>query len=190
MRARLALAVFVMAVGPWFAVPASAQSPSGLVCTGLTGTFSDTWDPIFTQEEIPSGALSVQASGTCVLDGVPMHASVSGSGRSDWGGVCGALTWSTSMDPGGPSVRPTQAGDLDITLTLTPSTGSPVQIVESWQIPATEQVESVPFVIAGGHSGAGNVTTRVFLNCPGGYSDLDWDGGGTDRAWFTWAQTA
>jgi hypothetical protein len=191
MRVRLAVVVLAVACGPWVAVPAAAQDAQALACTNLPGTFSETWAPIYLAEEVPAGDMTFQASGSCLLNGETVTANVTGSGKSGWAGICGYATWSTSMDPSGPQVRPWDAATLDVTLTLTPAaSGNPVVLTETWEITATMDVESNPFTVGGGQQGAGDVVTRILAHCPDGPSTLGTNEGGTDRAFFTWTQTA
>src|SRR4051794_13979103 len=112
MRARLALVALTTVCG-FFVLPATAHAAGGVLsCAGLTGTFTDTFDPIYDTEEIVAGHLSLRAEGTCLLDGKQVTASVTGEGRSIFGGVCGALAFGGNMDGQLPAVDPTESGTL------------------------------------------------------------------------------
>jgi hypothetical protein len=114
---------------------------------------------------------TISGSGSCLdvaLGGSnPRTVSFTGTGTSDNLGLC-----STSL---------LMNLNLTVTATITNTkTGVSETVSENWGLAISNFPVAVPFLINGGSSGLGTMTSHIFLSCPPN---------GTDSATFHWGQS-
>lgn len=142
-RRTLALLLVTVALVALVASPASAGPRVNCVANGnvfISGTGPYTW--------------SIEGLGPC-LDSLQGNflTSFSGSGTSTSLGLCGGVV--------------VRGLSLNVSLTfLNLRTGQVTAQTETWSAPVTTFPIATPFLIGGGHSGAGTILTRVLGQCP------------------------
>lgn len=150
-RRALALLVVTVALVAMAASPASAGPRINCAMTGHV---------LLSQNPAGDWSWGITAAGPCLnfLSG-PYTAIATGEGHSDTLGLCGGLLVQNLV--------------IDVKLTVMNLRTGQVKVTnETWGAPLTTFPLATPFIVGGGQSGVGAISTRILLGCPPGGSSV------------------